>query len=227
MPFPRLLDCHNVHDSEGSLDDQSGKAFPHGRNFHPRSAGGDLSRGSRRSSLRGHAHRRYQFRRLRQQPGRRDGHRCLDHPRRGKRHQHHRPGRLREIREPPARQRILPELQWRVGRNGAGAPPRSLRRGEPHGVDRARRLVLHGRGRLQERSWPLDDAAVRRADLRRQGRRQESSGVQRLPELLSLGLQARPRHRDQGAADARAVSEPRRAEPRRGERQGSELPRGR
>src|SRR2546430_11399731 len=44
--------------------------------------------------------------------------------------------------------------------------------------------------------------------------RSEQADLQRLPELLHLGFQERSGRGRQGAADARSVPEPRRAEPR-------------
>ena len=86
----------------------------------------------------------------------------------------------------------------------------------------------------------IDDAAVPGADLHRPGvdegqqrirrgghQRRRQDQLQRLPEPVLLQSEVRPWHGDSCDAAARSVPEPGRAEPRRRERQGGELPRRR
>ena len=122
----------------------------------------------------------------------------------------------------------------------SGAAARALRRSQPHRDDRVRAVAVHEPDGHQQHPRPCHHAAVLGARVhrprmvegqqrvRRAGdERRRQVQLQRLPELLRPQRAVRPRRDDSCDAAARPLPEPRRTEPRGGERQGSELPRRR
>ncbi len=153
-------------------------------------------------------------------------HRAVRH---GDQQGHHREGgqRGRRLRRQEGRGR---DAAADAGRRPQqpGAAARALRRGQPQRDDRARRVALHGRRRLQEHIGRTTTQQFPAPTFDSSDPTQRRKLI--FSDFLNLFLfnsKEQTRRRRQGAADERAVPEPGRAEPGGRERQGSELPRRR
>ena len=191
--------------------------------------GGDQDlrgRGPQRSELPRRTRQAALPRRTDQRRRQRQGRRAFRHRDEQVRHRQGR-GRGRRLRREEGKRR-QPAQAAGGCRVEPGAAPRSFRRSQPQRAAGSRRRVLQ---RRQERPVrPRDDATVPGAPFRPQSAERGAgrhAGVQRLPESVPVRREEQGRCGRQGAADARRLPEPGRAESDRDERQGGQLPRRR